>query len=185
MENMKTNRKVVIEKAAQLIRYSGLEALTIPNLEIELGAEKNQLNNQFTKVDDILLALLVCFETELNAFIQEITNKGIAAETELQLLFKRLYSLFMQKPYYLSIIFDKNLTKRDDSIKMSILRIKNMAERLLTTIINSGKMSHAFKTKISTKLLVGKIISDFRLFMKDEQRINEMILELKNIQNSK
>ncbi|MCK9206859.1 MAG: hypothetical protein M0P66_07095 [Salinivirgaceae bacterium] len=181
---MEANRTIIIEKAAQIIINSGLEALTIPNLELKVRVDKNQLNNQITKDDDILLVLLVCFETELNAIVQEIANKGIVPETGLQLLFKRIYSLFQQKPYYLSIIFDKSLLKRDDTIKMSMLRTKNIAETYLTTIIDAGKIDHTFKTKVPTRLLVNKILSEFRLIMKDEQLVNEMILEFKNIKKS-
>jgi len=180
---MEPTRTLIIDNAARIIMNSGLEALTITNLEKEVGLEINQLNNQLIKDDDILLVLLVCFEAELNAIVQEITNKGIVPETELQLLFKRLYALFLLKPYYLSIIFDKNLAERDDAIKMSIQRIINIAETYLSTIIEAGKTAHTFKTKVSTKLLVNKILSRFRIFMKDEQLVHEMILELKNLKN--
>src|SRR3989339_495227 len=180
---MEPSRTLIIDKATRIIMNSGLEALTIPNLEKEVGVGKNQLNNHLTKDDDILLVLLVCFETELNSIVQEITNKGIVPETELQLLFKRLYALFLLKPYYLSIIFDKNLAERDDAIKISIQRIINIAETYLSTIIEAGKTAHTFKTKVSTKLLVNKILSRFRIFMKDEQLVHEMILELKNLKN--
>ena len=176
---MEPNRTLIIDKAAQIIINSGLEALTISNLEMEVGVDKDQLNHQFTKVDDILLVILVCFETELNDIVQEITNKGIVPETGLQLLFKRLYSLFLLKPYYLSIIFDKNLAERDYTVKMAILRIMNIAETYLSTIIDAGKTDHTFKTKVSTKLLINEILSGFRMFMKEEKHVHEMIPELK------
>lgn len=175
---MEPTPTLIIDKAARIIMNSGLEALTISNLEKEMGVDKSQLNNQLTKDDDILLALLDCFETDINAIVQEITTKGIAPETELQLLFKRLYNLFLLKPYYLTIIFDKGQLERDDAIKMSIVRIMNIVETYLTTIINAGKKDQTFKTSVTTKLLVNRILIGFRMFMKDEQLVNEMILEL-------
>jgi glycine cleavage system protein P-like pyridoxal-binding family len=66
---------------------------------------------------------------------------------------------------------------------MSIQRIINIAETYLSTIIDAGKTAHTFKTRVSTKLLVNKILSRFRIFMKDEQLVHEMILELKNLKN--
>lgn len=174
-------RFLIFDTAARIIVNSGLEALTIPNLEKEMGLDRNQLNNQFTKDDDILLLLLVNFETELNGVLQEITNKGVLPEAKLQLLFKNLYSLFMFKPYYLSVIFDKNLTGRDHTIKMSIQRIRHVAETNLSEIIDAGKKGQTFKTRVSTKLLVKKILTGFRMLMKDEQLVQEMILELKNL----
>ena len=56
-----------------------------------------------------------------------------------------------------------------------------IAEDYLTRIIDKGKKQNNFKTNESTKFLVNKILSGFRLFMKDEQRMNEMMLELKTL----
>lgn len=180
---MEPTLALIIDKAARIIMNSGLEALTISNLEKEVGVDKNQLNNQLTKDDDILLVILVCFETELKAIVQEITNKSIVPETELQLLFKKLYTLFLLKPYYQALIFDKNLAERSDTIKMPIARIMNMMETYLSTIIDAGKKDHTFKTRVSTKLLVNRILIGFRMFMKDEQLFYKMILELKTLKN--
>lgn len=77
-----------------------------------------------------------------------------------------------------TIIFDKGQLERDDAIKMSIVRIMNIVETYLTTIINAGKKDQTFKTSVTTKLLVNRILIGFRMFMKDEQLVNEMILEL-------
>lgn len=71
--------------------------------------------------------------------------------------------------------------RRDESIKHSVLRIKLIAEDYLTRIIDKGKKQNNFKTNEPTKFLVNKILSGFRLFMKDEQRLNEMMLELKTL----
>lgn len=180
---MEPTRTLIIDKSARIIMNSGLQGLTLNNLAAELGEDKCKLDIYLSKSDDIILILLVVFEAELNAIVQEISNKGIVPETELQLLFKRLYSLFLLKPYYLSIIFDKNLAERDNAIKMSIQRIMNIAEIYLSSIIDAGKTDNTFKTKVSTKLLVNKILSRFRMFMKDEQLVHEMILELKNLKN--
>lgn len=177
-------RFLIIDKAARIIMNSGLESLTILNLEKEVGVDRNQLDNQLTKDDDILLVLLVNFEAELNGVFQEITNKGILPEAELQLLFKSLYSLFLLKPYYLSVIFDKNLAERDNTIKISIQRIRHVAETYLSKIIDAGKKDQTFKTRVSSKLVVRKILIGFRMLMKDEQLVHEMILELKNLKES-
>lgn len=181
---MEINKSYVIEKAAKIIMNAGIKALTIENLTQELGVNETQIKNLFTKDDDILLMLLLSFETELKKLIQEFSNKSIPPETELKLLFKKIYKLFLQKPFYLSIIFDKNLHERENTIKLSIIRIKNIAQAYLTTLINEGKMQHTFQSKVPTRLIVGKLLSEFRLLMKDEQRVNEMILELKTIKNT-
>lgn len=178
---METNKSAIIDKAARIILNTGLETLTIDNLIKELNVDKNQLNNQLLKDDDIILILLLAFETDVIEFIKETETKKLNPDSELKLLFKGLYFLFLQKPYYLSLIFDKSLMSRDESIKHSVLRIRLIAEDYLTHIIDKGKKQNNFKTNESTKFLVNKILSGFRLFMKDEQRMNEMMLELKTL----
>jgi hypothetical protein len=56
-----------------------------------------------------------------------------------------------------------------------------MAFNYLETIINKGKMENSFKTKVHTTTIVTRLLSGFRLFMKDEQLLNEMVLELKTL----
>jgi AcrR family transcriptional regulator len=178
---METNNSAIIDKAAGIILNTGLEALTIHNLAKELKVEKNQLYNQLLKDDDIILILLMAFETDIIEFVKETETKNVNPESELKLLFKGLYFLFLQKPYYLSLIFDKSLMSRDESIKHSVLRIRLIAEDYLTRIIDKGKKQNNFKTNESTKFLVNKILADFRLFMKDEQRLNELMLEFNTL----
>lgn len=182
---MEIKKTEIIEKATQIIINKGLEALTISNLANELKIDKKGLNHLFVKDDDILLMLFECFENELKEFIQELSNNSETPEKEFKSLFKILYNLFLQKPYYLSIIFDTSLMNRDKSIKMSILQIKNIAENYLTTLIDTGKQNNTFKTKVPTKLLVGKMLSEFRMLMQDEQYVNEMIMGLKSLKKSK
>lgn len=182
---METNKFVIIEKAAEIIMNTGLEALTIHNLATELDLKEGQIYNQLTKDDDILLLLLLGFETDIIEFVRELARKGVTPETELELFFNGLYFLFRQKPYYLSLIFDKNLKFRDESIKKSILRIKLVAENYLIDVINNGKKQNTFNIKEPSRHLVNRILSGFRLYMKDEQLLNYMLIELNKLKTIK
>ncbi|MDX9694457.1 MAG: hypothetical protein RBT49_01585 [Bacteroidales bacterium] len=175
----------IIKIASQIIENKGLENLTIHNLASELKISETQLYNQFTKDDDILLMILLFFENEIKESILEFKKIEESPEKELKFLFKRLYVLFMEKPYYLSIIFDKSLMNRDESINMAISRIKEIVENYFTTLINKGKLENIFKTQVPTKSLVDKMLSEFKLLMEDEQYVNDMILDLKTLKKSK
>lgn len=182
---METTKNVIIEKAAQIIMKTGIESLTIHNLAAEMDLKENQLYNQLTKDDDILLILLYGFEADIIEFVKELASKGVTPEAELELFFNALYFYFQQKPYYLSLIFDKNLMKRDESIKKAVLRIKRVAEDYLTDVINNGKKQNIFKINEPIRLLVNRILSGFRFQMKDEHLLNNMILELKKLKTIK
>ncbi|MDX9946976.1 MAG: hypothetical protein RBS38_06380 [Bacteroidales bacterium] len=178
---MEIKNSAIIDKAAGIILDTGLETLTIQNLALKLNVQENHLHNQISKDEDIILTLLRTFEVDLNELIKEIKTQKSNPESELKSLFKGLHSLFLQKPYYLSLVFDKSLINKEEDVKKSVLHIKHIAEDYLTNVINNGKKDNTFKTKRTTKSLVKKILSGFGLIMKDEQRMNEMIPELKKL----
>lgn len=145
----------------------------------------NWLQSQSPGAEDKILSTLNDFEKELNATIHLLEQSNEATEVALKLLFQKLYVLLLNKPYYRAIIFDEDLVKGDDKIYLAIMRIKASAEQYLSTIINKGKMEQTFKNQESTNSLVGKILAGFRLFMKDEQLIDDMIFKLKNLNTLK
>jgi len=175
----------IIEKAAQVIMNAGVEHLTIANLANELIIDKKELYHLFSNDDDILLMMFDHFEKELNEFIHELSDHNEPPEKEFKTFFKSLYNVFLQKPYYLSIIFDKGLKKSDEEIKNSIFRMKDIVEQYLIKLINAGKQNHTFKTKIPTRVLAGKMLVEFRMLMRDEQYLNEMILQMETLKKLK
>ena len=135
---MKTQQSEIIEKAAGIIMNSGIDELTIHNLADKLQIKENQLYGRLSKDDDILLILLLSLESDMVDFLKGTKQSSETPENELKILFKKLYFLFLQEPYYLDLIFDKKLKDRDESIRNSLLRIREMAENYLTEIINKG-----------------------------------------------
>ena len=175
----------IVKKAKQIIIDSGLEALTIQNLAIATRLHENQLYAQFAKIDAILHLILSDFENDLETLIQDINIKNALPDTELDMLFKGLYFLFSQKPYYLSIIFDKHLSERENIIANTILRINRRAKFILKGIIDSGKAKSIFRTTSASNVLADNILSDYRLFMQGEQRIYAFRQELQMMKKDK
>lgn len=175
---MKIDNRTIIQAAGKIIDHSGTEALTVKALMRELSVSKNELSHLIQKDEDILLILYHELEKELSKLVDEFTHKNLPSDIKLQGLFKQLFVLFKLKPFFLSIVFDNNLMERDDQMKMSFVRIKNIAEVYLSKLIDEGKGEAIFKTKQSTQSLVEGILSSFQLLMRDEQIINEMIRKL-------
>ncbi len=181
---MKAQENEIIEKAAGIIVNSGVEELTVHNLADKLQIKESQLYQQLTNDEDIYLLLLLNLENDIVNLLKGIEQSD-SPESQLKILFKKLYFFFIQKPYYLDIIFDKNLKNRDKRFMDTFLRIRKLAKNYLTEVINKGKTENTFKTRVPTSVLAGKILTDFRTFMKDEQRFHEVILEMKKLQTSK
>ena len=182
---MEVNKKEITEKSIDIIKNLGIEALTIHNLASAMQMDLKEFHKIFSTDEEILLLIFKSFEDDLKDFIQEISNQSETPAKEFDTFFKSLYNVFLQKPYYLSIIFDKRLKERNKNIRKSIIHMKNTIEDYLTNLVESGKKNNTFKTNTSTSLLVNKMLTEFRLLMKDEQYINEMILDLEHLRKSK
>jgi hypothetical protein len=169
---------LIIENAAHIIKNKGIEELTIYNLATELSVNVNQLYPQLTNDSDIILMIMTAFENDLKVFVHEQIKHIDSPETEFGLIFKKLDFLFLQKPYYLSIILDQRLIEKNTEIKKSFFRIRNIAATHLAEIINKGKKENVFKTSKSTNILVRKILYGFRSYMQDEHALNEMIVQI-------
>jgi hypothetical protein len=178
---MKITKALIIEKSGSIIMNFGLQALTMEKLATEFDINENLFSEYIKEDEDILYILLTDFENEIKEILNYPDEIKQQAESELKFLFNRLYLLFQKKPYYLSIIFDENIQEKKAGIKREILKIKGKASLHLTGIIARGKNDQTFKIKTSVKGLVNSILYSFRSFMKDEYRINEMILELKTL----
>lgn len=63
--------------------------------------------------------------------------------------------------------------------------MKDLVENYLIKLIDTGKKNNTFKTKMPTRVLVGKMLVEFRMLMKDEQYLNEMILEMETLKKPK
>lgn len=176
-------KKVVEQVAGLIIEEEGLDALTIARVAKELNLDEKYLLKQFGSVDDILVMLLESFENELQEFIKEISGKEETPETAFKLLFKRLYFLFLQRPYYLAVIFNKSLTRKNDKISVVVFRIKKLAKSYLMGIIEEGKRLQVFKTPLPSEKWATQILSEFRLFMENEQRVNELVINMKSTIN--
>jgi len=153
----------------------GIESLTITTIAHELGVDEDELSVFISKDNDLFLLLFNDLENDLMDLLEEFADKRHSPQSELQRLFTRLYAFFYQNPYYLELVFDQSLMERDVSIRESFLRIRRLAAAYLCRLINEGKKAKVFTTTQSTKSLVNGILSSFRLLMRDEQLMNEMI----------
>lgn len=180
---MIVSKKMVEQIAGLIIEDEGIDTLTIASVAKELNLDENHLLLQFSSVDDILVILLESFENELLEFVNETLGKEEGPETKFKLLFKRLYFLFLQRPYYLAVIFNKSLTRKNEKITAVVFRIKKLAKSYLTGIIDEGKRLQVFKTPLPSEKWADRILSEFRLFMENEQRVNELVINMKSTQN--
>ena len=172
---MKIQKRIIIEKAGEVVMRFGIEFLTVKAIAQELDIGEDELSVFISKDSDVFLLLFNELENELMDLLEEFSDKKHSPQLELQRLFTRLYAFFHQKPYYLELVFDQGLMERADSIRESFLRIKRLAAAYLCRLINEGKKAKVFTTTQSTKSLVDGILSSFRQLMRDEQLMNEMI----------
>lgn len=173
----------IVQKTEEIMVKSGPNKLTLENIAFELEVDETLLLEKFGPVDKYILLVLEDFSKDLLDCFKTIQACNETPETELKLFFQKIYTLLLNKPFYRFILFNKDWVKGNERIQSAIFEIKSSAENFLSTIINDGKKTDIFKNQESTKSLASKILAGFRLFMKDEQLMDEMILELKTLKD--
>ena len=165
----------IVEAAGSIILQSGINVLSIEELELKIGISHKELSMYLRKDKDILIMLLISLESEIQQIINDLVISNQSPEEALQNLFKSLNKLFERKPFYLDLIFDKHLEEKDSEILKIINRIIKRAESFLLQVIDKGKQEHVFQTGTKSRYLVNRILVSFRLLM-NEQRVAESLV---------
>ncbi len=172
---MNLEKEDIIEAAGRLVLQSGINELSIEELELKMGISHAELSKYLKRDKDIPIMLLVSLETKIMQLIKDVAISNLSPENELQALFKNLNKLFEQSPFYLVLIFDKHLAERDSEILVIMRRIIKRAENFLLQVINKGKHENIFQAEVKTRYLVNRILVSFRLLM-NEQRLAESLV---------
>ncbi len=165
----------IIEAAGSIILQSGINELSIEELELKMGISHAELSMYLRSDKDIPIMLLISLESEIQQLIKDVALSNQSPEKELQNLFKSLNKLFERKPFYVDLIFDKHLGEKDSEIPEIISRIIKRAENFLLQLIDKGKQEHVFQAGTKSRYLVNRILVSFGLLM-NEQRVAESLV---------
>jgi len=174
----------MVEAAGRIIIRSGTDALSIEELSHEMGGDYHPLSSFFKNNADIVVMVLESLEKEIKQLLSDSLHLEGASDKELQNLFESLNNLFGLKPYYLSIVFSKELAEKNPAIQEIMLRIKSAAKIHLMHIINHGNNQKEHKTIQTTASLANKILGSFRLFMNEQRVINRMVRDIEILKNT-
>jgi hypothetical protein len=167
----------IITSCGRLITKVGTQAFSLEKLS-ELPEIKGlDFSAYLSSEEEVFEKLLLTLEKELNDLMEGISANQHAPSDEFEKLFKELHGLFSQKPYYLMVIFDKNL-RQLGSVDVIISRIKELAEQHLTRLIDQGKAQNIFKVSAETNVLVKLILGSFQNLMNNMQLADNMLNDL-------
>ncbi len=96
----------IVEATGKIIMESGLNAISIEELSRKMEVKHEAISSFFKGDNNILNFMLHNIEFEIKELIYNSEANMTSAEEEFQRLFKDLYLLFAQKPYYLFIILN-------------------------------------------------------------------------------
>jgi AcrR family transcriptional regulator len=174
--------KQIIEASGRLLTEDDPAAFTLEKLSNSPGLKGFDVFTLVKNEEQIFEQLLLQLEKELTAMVDEITSGQDDPALEFEMLFKRLHQLFKQKPYYLTVIFDKDLRQQYSGADQNISRIKSVAREYLAGLIDRGKAQKVFTIDTKTKILVKEILGSFQALMNDIQLTSKMIRDLKKYQ---
>jgi hypothetical protein len=179
-----TTEKQIIEASGKLLAEVGPGTFTLEKLSKRPEMKGFDVFTLVKNEELIFQQLLLQLEKELTAIVNEISSKQNSPATEFEMLFKQLHRLFKQKPYYLSVIFDKDLHRQYRDAEEIISRIKGVARGYLTGLIDRGKAQKVFTISTETKILVKEILGSFQALMHDMQLSDKLVRDLKKYQSA-
>jgi len=171
--------KQIIEATGKLLAESEPAEFTLEKLSKQPGMLEFDIFALVKNEEQIFEQLLLQLEKELTAIVNEISSNHDSPTLEFEMLFKQLHRLFKQKPYYLTVIFDTDLLRQYSGAVKVITRIKGVAKRYLTELIDRGKTQKVFTINTATKILVKEILDSFQALMSDIQLTDKMVRDLK------
>jgi len=171
--------KRIIEASGRLLTENGPREFTLDVLSKQPEMQGFDIFNLVRKEEEIFEQLLLQLEKELKEMVDGISSDQDSPAEEFEMLFKKLHRIFKQKPYYLPVIFDKELQRQYSGADKIISRIKGMAKKYLADLIDRGKTQKIFTIDTETKILVKEILGSFRALMNDMQMTDKIIRDLK------
>lgn len=179
-----STEKQIIEASGRLLTEDGFDSFTLEKLSKRPEMKGFDVFALIRNEEQIFEQLLLQLEIELTTLVDDLSVKHNSPVTEFELLFKQLHWLFKQKPYYLNVIFDKDLHRQYRGAEEIISRIKGVAKKYLTGLIDRGKAQKVFTIKTESKVLVKEILGSFQALMNDMQLADKMMCDLKKHQSS-
>lgn len=183
METETEAEKKIIQASGRLLVEKGPEKFTLRKLSQQQEIKGIDLFAFFRKEEEIFEELLLNLEKELKELVDGISSGQNAPAEEFEMFFKQLHQLFKQKPYYLTVIFDKDLRRQYSGAEEIISRIKGVAKEYLSSLIARGKAQNVFTINTKTKVLVKEILGSFQALMNDMQLSDKMVRNLKKYQS--
>jgi hypothetical protein len=175
--------KKMIETSGKLLTKNGPGGFTLDALSKQPEMQGFDIFTLVRNEEEVFHQLLLQLEKELKEMVIRISSGQNSPDKEFEMLFKQLHKLFKQKPYYLTVIFDKDLRQQYSGADQIISRIKDMAKKYLAGLIERGKAQKVFTINTKTKILVKEILGSFKALMNDMQLANKMVRDLKKYQS--
>ncbi len=176
--------KQILESSGKLLAEVGPGRFTLEKLSKRPEMKGFDVFTLVRNEELIFEQLLLQLEKELTAIMNDISDKQNSPTNEFEMLFKKLHRLFKQRPFYLTVIFDKDLHQRYRDAEEIISRIKRVAKGYLTGLIDRGKAQKVFSINTETKVLVDEILSSFQALMNDMQLSDKLVRDLKKYQSA-
>ncbi len=176
--------KRMIETSGKLLAENGPGSFTLDVLSKQPEMQGFDIFTLVRNEEEVYEQLLLQLEKELKQLVGKISSNQDSPAEEFEMLFKQLHRLFKQKPYYLTVIFDKDLRHQYSSADQIISRIKGVAKKYLADLIDRGKVQKVFTIDRETKILVKEILGSFQALMNDMQLADKMMRDLKKYQSA-
>ena len=115
--------KRFLDASGRLLAENGPGAFTLDVLSKQPEMQGFDIFTLVRKEEEVFEQLLFQLEKELKELVDGISSGRDSPVEEFEMLFKQLHRLFKQKPYYLTLVFDKDLRRQHSGANQIISQI--------------------------------------------------------------
>ena len=161
-----SNRQLeIIEVSGKILIEKGIKGLTTKTVASEMNFSESAIYRHFKSKEEILIALLSLLKQNMNKRLTaEIKPQNTAAEN-FKAVFTSRFNYFKKNPHFVVAVLSDGLLDESEEIKTIILQLMQNKMQLLAQILEQGKQTNEFTTKISTEDLLPIILGSFRFQM--------------------
>lgn len=165
MRTLSERQKQIIEASGKILLEKGIKGLTTKQLALEMGFTEGAIYRHFSSKEEIIAALLVLFQQNLEQRLLPIVNENSTALDKLRKVFESQFSFFSQHPYYVIAILSEGLFEESEKINTEIQQVMQSKQGILKQIVDSGKKDKEINQSLTTDNCIHILAGSFRLMI--------------------
>ena len=163
MTNYSGRQIEIIQAAGKIITQTGISSLTTKRLSKEMKFSESALYRHFSGKNEIIKAMLGYLADDMDARFSSFQSSETAPLEKLKFIFTNQLDFFVQKPFFVGVIFPENLLEESNDINKGIKKIMVTRKKHLIPTIAQCQNEKLIRTDLTEEEISHILMGSFRL----------------------